>query len=105
MLKIRLTRIGKKHQPRYRLVVAEHTAPVKGKFIEKVGSYDPANKELIANKEKIEEWLKKGAKPSNIVSKLLKKLGLKHPSIVIREFHKKSKAKEKKEKTQENKTE
>lgn len=105
MLKIRLTRIGKKHQPRYRLVVAEHTSPAKGKFIEKIGSYNPVNKKLMANKEKIEEWLKNGAKPSNTASKLLKKLGLKHPSIVIQEFHKKSKTKDKKEKTQENKIE
>lgn len=79
MLKIRLTRRGKKKQPVYRIVVAEHTMPIKGKFIEMLGFYNPKNKEIGLNKEKIEKWLKNGAKPSDTVAMLLKKNDIKLP--------------------------
>ncbi len=84
MLKIRLTRRGKKKQPVYRIVVAEHTMPVKGKFIEMLGFYNPRSKEIGLNKEKIEKWLKNGAKPSDTVAMLLKKNDIK----VSEEFQK-----------------
>lgn len=91
MLKIRLTRIGKKKQPHYRLVVAEHTAPIQGKFVEIVGNYNPFTKKVVLEKEKITAWMDKGAKPSNIVAKILTKEGFKHKSIVIKKFKAKSK--------------
>jgi small subunit ribosomal protein S16 len=95
MLKIRLTRRGKKKQPVYRIVVAEHTMPVKGKFIEMLGFYNPRSKEIGLNKEKIEKWLKNGAKPSDTVAMLLKKNNIKVPE----EFQKAKKyVKAKKEK-------
>lgn len=91
MLKIRLTRTGKRNDPRFRIVVAEHTKPVKGKFVSIVGHYDPIHKKIVTKKEEITSWLKKGAKPSNRVAKLLKKEGIKHPLIVVKKFHKKPK--------------
>lgn len=101
MLKIRFTRTGKKKQPNYRIVVAEHSSPIQGKFIEIVGNYNPFTKKAVIEKDKIMEWMAKGAKPSNTVAKLLEKEGLKHPSIVIQKFRSKSKKEleaEKKEK-------
>ncbi len=91
MLKIRLTRTGRKNRPHYRLVVAEHSAPIQGKFVAILGSYDPRNKNIQLKKDEIVSWMDKGAKPTNTVAKLLKKEGIKHKSIVIVEFHRKPK--------------
>lgn len=92
MLKIRLTRTGKKKQPAYRIVIAEHTAPIQGKFIEIIGHYNPFTKKVVLNKEKALDWMNKGAKPSNTMAKILQKEGLKHKSIVIKVFKTKSKS-------------
>lgn len=73
MLTIRLTRIGKKNQPKYRLVLTDHNFPVKGKFIEILGSFDPRSEKLEIKKERIEYWLKTGCKVSQTVLELLKK--------------------------------
>lgn len=67
MLVIRLQRMGKKNQPLYRIVLAEKTAPPKGKYIEKLGFYDPKQKRSILQKERILYWLEKGAKPSTTI--------------------------------------
>lgn len=88
MLKIRLTRVGKKHNPLYRIVVTEHTNPVKGKFLEIVGNYNPKTKELVINKEKVKDWMSKGAQPSNTVAKFLVKEKIENKSVVVKEFHK-----------------
>lgn len=93
MLKVRLTRVGRKNQAMYRVVVAEHTAPIQGKFVEIVGHYNPAIKEVKLDKEKIKKWLDNGAKPSNTVAKLLEKEGMKHKAIVIKKFKKSPKKK------------
>jgi small subunit ribosomal protein S16 len=97
MLRIRLTRIGRKNRPHYRIVVAEHSSPVKGKFIAILGSYDPRNKKLQLKKDEAKNWMNKGAKPSNTVAKIFTKEGLKHKSIVIVKFHSKPKTEEKPE--------
>lgn len=77
MLRIRLTRTGRSNQPKYRIVVAEHSAPIKGKFLEILGHYisitDP--KEFSIDKKKYDEWVKKGAKPTPTVEALVKKFG------------------------------
>lgn len=86
MLRIRLTRTGKRHQPHYRIVVAEHTAPVQGKFIESLGHYNPRSKELVVKAESASAWLDKGAQPSNTVAKLLLKSGLTHKLLVVHTF-------------------
>jgi len=100
MLKIRLTRRGKKKQPSYRIVIAEHTAPIQGKFISIIGTFDPFTKKVVLDKKETEEWLKKGAKPSNTVAKILKKEGLTHKSIVIKTYKAKSKSQLEEEKKQ-----
>ncbi len=73
MLRIRLTRTGKKHQPTYRIVVAEHSAPIKGKFIDIVGYYLPTRtpKILEVDGEKVKHWISKGAQASDTVHNLL----------------------------------
>ena len=78
MLKIRLSRTGKKQQPSYRLVVQEHTAPIKGKFLEVVGFYRPADdpKVLEVDLERVKHWISVGAQPSDRVAVLLKTEGL-----------------------------
>lgn len=77
MLKIRLTRTGRAKQESFRIVVAEHARPVKGKFIEVVGHYQPARsqKPFEIQKARIEYWMSKGAQPSGSVASLLKKSG------------------------------
>ena len=93
MLVIRLRRIGRKGDPHYRIVVAEHTAPVQGKFIAEVGHYHPKSKDLALDKDRFLAWLEQGAKPSNTVAKLAEKSGLAHEHIVVKEFHAKPKKK------------
>lgn len=74
-VKIRLSRHGAKKKPYYRIVVSDSRSPRDGKFIEQVGSYDPkaASGGVKINKEKVEKWLKQGARPTQTVSELLKK--------------------------------
>lgn len=73
-VKIRLTRIGSKKQPFYRIVVADSRSPRDGKFIEKIGTYDPNTdpSTVVIDRDRASEWIKKGAIPSNTVGKLLK---------------------------------
>ena len=77
-VKLRLTRIGSKKNPIYRVVAADSRSPRDGKFIEIVGRYnpqtDPSTIEL--DEEKIKGWIAKGAQPSSTVQKLLKAKGL-----------------------------
>jgi small subunit ribosomal protein S16 len=77
-VKIRLTRMGTKKKPFYRIVVADSEAPRDGRFIEIVGNYDPLKDpaEINLKEGRIEDWLSKGAKPTVTVSSLLKKKGL-----------------------------
>jgi small subunit ribosomal protein S16 len=78
-VKIRLTRIGSKKQPFYRIVVADSRSPRDGKFIEKIGTYDPKTdpSTITLDKDKAVDWIKKGAKPSNTVQKLFNIVDLK----------------------------
>lgn len=77
-VKIRLKRVGAKKAPFYHVVVADSRSPRDGKFIEKVGSYNPMVEpaEVVLDNEKIETWLKNGAQPTETVRNLLKKNGL-----------------------------
>lgn len=75
MLRLRLTRTGKKAQPTFRVVLAEHSNAVKGKFIEVIGSYNPGTKQFTAKKDRIEYWVGKGAQPTDSLATLLKKEG------------------------------
>jgi len=78
-VKIRLTRIGSKKQPYYRIVVADSRSPRDGKFIEKIGTYDPKTdpSTITVDKDKAVDWIKKGARPSNTVQKLFDIVDLK----------------------------
>ncbi len=76
MLNIRFSRVGKRNHAQYKLVVAEKTAPIKGKFVEQLGSYDPHTKELIVKNERVKYWISQGAGCSTTVHNLLVKKGI-----------------------------
>lgn len=78
MVKIRLRRNGAKKSPYYTLVVADSRFPADGRFIEKVGIYNPMVEpaELKVDSEKVTEWIKKGAKPTDTAAALIKKAGI-----------------------------
>ena len=73
-VRMRLTRVGSKKNPIYRVVVADSRSPRDGKFIEIVGRYNPQTEPstIEFDESKVREWLGKGAQPSNAVSRLLK---------------------------------
>ncbi len=73
MVRIRLSRRGKKKRPFYRIVVTDIRTKRDGAPIEQIGTYDPLSKSLKIDKEKAESWIKKGAKPTATVLSLLKK--------------------------------
>jgi len=71
MLKIRLTRRGKKNNAFFRIVVAEHTSPIKGGFLEVLGFLNPHTKEKSFKADRIAYWIGKGAQCSDTVHNLL----------------------------------
>ena len=80
-VRIRLSRAGSKKRPFYRIVVADSRRSRDGKFIEKLGTYNPMlnkndQKRVVIDKEKTKEWLGKGAKPSDRVTIFLSNIGL-----------------------------
>lgn len=87
MLTIRLARIGRKNQPKFRIVLTDHTYPVKGKFIEIVGYYNPQDGKSEIKKERIEYWLKQGAKVSQTMKSILKSAGIKQNLIILNKKH------------------
>ena len=72
---IRMSRHGAKKKPFYRIVVSDQRFARDGRYIEQVGTYDPRAKAggVKMDREKIDAWIKKGAKPSQTVSELMKK--------------------------------
>ena len=77
-VKIRLRRIGAKKKPMYRLVIADSHAPRDGRFVETVGHYNPLvdPAEITVNEERIQQWLKWGAQPTDTVRSLLRRVGV-----------------------------
>ncbi len=73
MLRIRLTRTGKRNQPTFRIVVADHRRAVKGKHIEVLGHYNPRSKELVLDRARASHWVSQGAQASDTVAKLIAK--------------------------------
>jgi small subunit ribosomal protein S16 len=73
MVKIRLQRFGKKKSPFYHIVVADSKSPRDGRIIEQIGTYNPMTKPstVVLDKEKFEQWIKNGAKPTDTVKKLV----------------------------------
>lgn len=74
-VKIRLRRMGAKKAPFYRIVVADSRYPRDGRFIEKIGYYDPMKNpaEVKIDAEKVKKWISNGAQPTDTVKSLLKK--------------------------------
>ena len=77
-VKIRLARFGARKKPFYRIVVTDTRAPRDGRFIEKIGTYDPKQDppDITVDKEKATEWLQKGAQASPTVAQLLRRAGI-----------------------------
>ena len=77
-VKIRLTRVGSKKNPIYRVVVTDSRAPRDGRFIEIVGRYNPRSEPSLIefDEAKVKDWLGKGAQPTEAVAKLLKIKGI-----------------------------
>ena len=80
-LKIRLTRVGAKKRPQYRIVVADSRYPRDGRFLEKLGTYNPmlpkdSGERVKLELERIKYWMSKGALPSDRVSRFLDAAGL-----------------------------
>jgi small subunit ribosomal protein S16 len=75
---MRLTRVGSKKNPIYRVVVADSRSPRDGRFIEIVGRYNPQQEPSLIelDEDKVRDWLGKGAQPSDAVQKLLKAKGV-----------------------------
>ena len=76
-VKLRLTRIGKKKQPQYRIVAADERSPRDGRFLEIVGHYNPLSdpSTLTVDNDKAVKWLSQGAQPTERVAKLLQVSG------------------------------
>ena len=93
-VRIRLSRGGSKKRPFYRVVAADQRAPRDGRFIEKLGTYNPLlpqdhEQRLVINEERVKYWLGVGAQPTERLEKLFSNLGLvKAPAL--REQPKKS---------------
>ena len=93
-VRIRLSRVGSKKRPFYRVVAADQRAPRDGRFIEKLGTYNPLlpqdhEQRLVINEERVKYWLGVGAQPTERLEKLFSNLGLvKAPAL--REQPKKS---------------
>jgi small subunit ribosomal protein S16 len=81
-VKLRMTRIGRRHRPFFRINAIDSRAPRDGRVLEKLGHYDPIekdkDKQLVLNLERVKYWLDKGAIPSDTVSQILLRLGIKH---------------------------
>lgn len=78
MVKMRLTRLGKKKAPFYRVIVADERAPRDGRFIAALGYYDPNQNPSVVkfDEEETKKWLRNGAQPTETVAKLLKIAGI-----------------------------
>jgi small subunit ribosomal protein S16 len=86
LVKIRLKRMGAKKRPFYRLVVADSRSPRDGKFIEEIGYYDPLPNPATVriDADKVHEWMRRGARPSDVARKLLEREGILQRSAQVR---------------------
>jgi small subunit ribosomal protein S16 len=82
-VKMRLRRMGAKHQPSYRIVVADSRSPRDGRYIDQVGFYNPLTNPatITLNQEKAIDWLRRGAQPTETVEVLLKKFNINPPEV------------------------
>ncbi len=77
-VKLRLTRVGSKKNPIYRVVAADSRSPRDGRFIEIVGRYNPQSEPSLIelDEAKVKDWLGKGAQPTEAVARLIKVKGI-----------------------------
>ena len=77
-VRVRLTRVGSKKNPIWRVVVADQRSPRDGRIIESVGRYNPQTEpsEIVIDEERVKHWLDRGAQPTNTVKKLLRTKGI-----------------------------
>ena len=77
-VKLRLTRVGSKKNPIYRVVAADSRSPRDGKFIEILGRYNPQSEPSLIelDEAKVKDWLAKGAQPTGAVARLIKAAGI-----------------------------
>lgn len=96
MIVIRLQRTGKRNDPTYRIVAAQKTAAVQGKFLQVVGYYLPTRQpaELKFDADTIQKWISNGAQPTTTVARLLKKEGMKDLDKFIKGYAKQRPKKE-----------
>ncbi len=81
MVRLRLKRVGRRHQPLYRICAFDSRAPRDGRALdERLGSYDPRqaddDKKVTLNRERIIHWIERGAQPTDAVRNILKKNGI-----------------------------
>ena len=77
MLRIRLKRVGARHQPSYRVVIADSRAARDGAFVEQIGHYNPLTDPptVVVDEDRALKWLREGAQPSDAVARMLRNLG------------------------------
>lgn len=95
MIKLRLQRRGKKNYATYRVVAADQHAPIQGKFLADLGSYNPHTKAFLVKADLVSTWMSKGAQPSATVHNLLVSHNL-LAAEKVRSWRPKKKADEKK---------
>ena len=73
-VRVRLTRVGSKKNPIWRVVVSDHRSPRDGRFIEAIGHYNPQTEPstITIDEERLQHWLARGAQPTNTVKQLVK---------------------------------
>lgn len=78
MVVIRLTRMGTRHKPYYRIIAVDKRKPRESRYIDRIGYYNPMTEipEVKIEMEKYEKWIKLGAKPSSTVKSLIKKVNI-----------------------------
>ena len=76
-MRLRLRRVGARHQPSYRVVVADSRAARDGAFVDQIGHYNPRTDPptIVIDEEKALDWIRRGAQPSRAVEQMLKRLG------------------------------
>ena len=76
MLRMRLRRVGARHQPSYRIVVADSRAARDGAFVDQIGHYNPRTDPptVVIDREKAQKWISQGAQPSEAVERMLRNL-------------------------------
>src|SRR3954451_21224869 len=77
-VRVRLTRVGSRKNPVWRVVVADQRSPRDGRVIETIGRYNPQRQpsEIVMNEERLQHWLAVGAQPTNTVRKLMRATGV-----------------------------